>query len=261
MRIRWLGWAGVEVEEQGELVVVDPLEDAGAVFRALGDRAAGMPLPQIASPRPGAVAGLVTHLHRDHADAAALAAALSDDAAVHEPPDYGGGELERLALVQADRELTGTGLTRSPTAAWTSFTAGRFTITALPAADGTGDPQVSWLIEAGGKRVLHLGDTMFHGWWWRIAERFGAPDAVLAPINGPRVSFPHRRPRSPVPVAMDPEQAALAAELLGAEQLLPIHYGGYELAGLYEPIPNALEQLTSISSRTRAMPRGEAIEV
>lgn len=261
MRIRWLGWAGVEIEEQGELVVVDPLEDAAAVFRALGERAAGMPLPETTPPRPGAVAGLVTHLHRDHTDAAALAAALSDGAAVHEPRDYGGGELERLALVQADRELTAAGLARSPTEAWTSFSAGPLRITALPAADGTGDPQVSWLIEGGGKRVLHLGDTMFHGWWWRIAERFGAPDAVLAPINGPRVNFPHRRPRSPLPIAMDPEQAALAAELLGAEQLLPIHYGGYELAGLYEPVPDALERLTSISSRTRVMPRGEAMEI
>ncbi len=28
MRVRWLGRAGVEIEEHGERVVVDPLEDA-----------------------------------------------------------------------------------------------------------------------------------------------------------------------------------------------------------------------------------------
>ena len=91
MRIRWLGWAGVELEEQGERVVVDPLEDAAAVFAWMGERAAAMPRPEVIAPRPGALAGLVTHLHRDHADAPALAAALADGAPVYEPQGYGGG--------------------------------------------------------------------------------------------------------------------------------------------------------------------------
>ena len=36
MRIRWLGWAGVEIEAQDERVLVDPLQDAAAVFEWLG---------------------------------------------------------------------------------------------------------------------------------------------------------------------------------------------------------------------------------
>ena len=229
MEIRWLGWAGVEIEEQGERVVVDPLEDAAAVFAWIGGQAA-MPLPEVIAPRASALAGLVTHLHRDHADAAALAAALSTGAPVYEPQGYGGSGSEQLGIAQADHELTGAGLRREATAPWTSMTIGPFAVTALPAVDGTGDPQVSWLIEAGGTRVMHLGDTMFHGWWWRIAERFGAPTVVFAPINGARVSFPHRRPASPLAAVMDPAQAALAAELLGADQLVPIHYDGYARA-------------------------------
>ena len=78
------------------------------------------------------------------------------------------------------------------------------------------------LVEADGKKVLHLGDTMWHGWWWRIRERYGAPD-VAARINGARLSFPHRQPSSPLPGAMEPEQAALAAEMLQADRLVPIH--------------------------------------
>src|SRR4029077_16915960 len=136
---------------------------------------------------------------------------------------------------------------------WSSVTAGPFTLTALPAVDGTGDPQVSWLIESDGKRVLHLGDTMYHGWWWRIAERFGAPDAVLAPINGARLTFPHRRPASPLPGAMDPEQAALAADLVRAERVIPMHFDGYELDGIYEPVPDALDRLKTASDRVVAM--------
>jgi L-ascorbate metabolism protein UlaG (beta-lactamase superfamily) len=261
VKVRWLGWAGVEVEDQGERVVVDPLEDAAAVFAPLGERTAGMPVPNVVAPSADAVAGLVTHLHRDHADAAALKRALSAGATVHEPAGYGGAGLEQLAIAQADQELDAVGLVRRAATAWTSVTAGPFTLTALPAVDGTGDPQVSWLIEADGKRVLHLGDTMFHGWWWRIAERFGAPHAVLAPINGARLTLPHRRPASPLPGAMDPEQATLVAELLRAERLVPIHYGGYDLAGLYEPVPDALERVQAASDRVVALAPGECIEV
>src|SRR5947209_265239 len=112
MRIRWLGWAGVEVEAEGERVVVDPLKDAGAVYAWMGDKAATMPRPEVVAPQSGAVAGLVTHLHRDHTDAAALAAALSPSASVHEPEGYGRSRLEQLAIARADHELTAAALTR-----------------------------------------------------------------------------------------------------------------------------------------------------
>jgi L-ascorbate metabolism protein UlaG (beta-lactamase superfamily) len=262
MRIRWLGWAGVEIEEQGSWLVIDPLQDVSAVFAWLGERAATMAAPAVTPPRTGAVAGLVTHLHRDHADADALLRALAPGAAVHEPEGYGGEGLEQLAVAQADHELSAAELPRRPAAPWSSFTVGPFTVAALPAVDGTGDPQVSWLIEAGGKRVLHLGDTMFHGWWWRISERFGAPDVVLAPINGARVTFPHRRPASPLPAAMDPEQAALVAELLRADRLVPIHYDGYTLPGVYEPAPDALERLRAAgASRVTVLDLGGSVEL
>ena len=261
MRIRWLGWAGVEVEAEGERVVVDPLEDAGAVFAWLGERARECPTPETVAPSPGVLAGMVTHLHRDHADAAALAAALAPGAPVFEPEGHGGAGLELLGIAQADAELQAASLQRRAFAPWTSTGVGPFTLTALPAVDGTGDPQVSWLIEAAGKRVLHLGDTMFHHWWWNISERFGVPDAVLAPINGARLTFPHRRPASPLPGVMDPEQAALAAMLLRCERLIPIHYDGYVVSGVYEPVPNALQRLTAASPHAVQLGIGETIEI
>jgi len=242
MRIRWLGWAGVEIETQGE-------------------RARALPLPEVVRAEPGASAGLVTHLHRDHADAAALEGAVGAGGTVFEPVDYGGEGRERLALAQADGELTAAAVARQPAAPWTTAGVGPFTLTALPAVDGTGDPQVSWLIEADGKRVLHLGDTMWHGWWWRIGERYGAPDVVLAPINGARLTFPHRQPASWLPGAMDPEQAALAAELLQADRLVPIHYGGYRVPGVYEPVDDPLGRLDAATDRAAPMEVGEAIEV
>jgi L-ascorbate metabolism protein UlaG (beta-lactamase superfamily) len=261
MKVRWLGWAGVEVESGGQRVVVDPLDDAAAVFAFLGERAGEIRLPQVIACRPGAIAGMVTHLHRDHADASALRAALAPGAPLHEPRDSGGNELERAAIGQADQELTAAGLARTPTAPWTSTTVGPFSLTALPAVDGTGDPQVSWLIEADNVRVLHLGDTMWHGWWWRIAERYGPPDLVLAPINGARLTLPHRSPPSSLPGALDPEQAALATELLRGGRLVPIHYDGYDIRDVYEPVRDAAARVRAASKRAQVLEVGETLEI
>jgi L-ascorbate metabolism protein UlaG (beta-lactamase superfamily) len=261
MRITWLGWAGVEIEAQGERVVIDPLLDPEAVFAWFGEPARAVPLPDIVAPQPGSIAGLITHLHRDHADAGALGTALRAGASVHEPVDYGGNGRERLAVIQADGELTAAGLDRRPAEDWSSASAGPFTLTALPAVDGTGDPQASWLVEADGKRVLHLGDTMWHGWWWRIRDRYGSPDVILAPVNGARLTFPHRQPPSSLPGAMDPEQAALAADLLQADRLIPIHYGGYAIPGVYEPVDDPLGRLDAASDRATALDLGETIEL
>lgn len=240
MKITWLGWAGVEIEHEGVSVVVDPLQDARAVFAPLGERVEGTPAPEVIGAQQGqAIAGLVTHLHRDHADAAALASALAPGAPIFEPPAGGGDTAEELSLLQAETELAATGITRHRTAAWTEVSAGPFTLTALPAVDATGDPQVSWLVEAGGVRVLHLGDTMFHGYWWRFAHRFGPIDLVLTPVNGAVLSFPHRQPASPLPAVMTPEQAAIACEILGARKAMPIHADGYDVGGIYTPVSGA----------------------
>src|SRR3954447_1041739 len=242
MNVRWLGWAGVEIESDAATVVIDPLADPGATFAPLGEGAAAVELPQVVDSEGRAVAGLVSHLHRDHTDAAALAAALAPGAAVHEPPPFGGSDVENAALAQAEAELSASGVERRAVAPWESVTADGFTLTALPAVDGLGDPQVSWLVEAGGRRVLHLGDTVFHGYWWRMARRPGPFDVVFLPINGPRVEFPHRRPASGLPVALEPEQAALAGELLGARTVVPMHYGGFAIEPYYRPVERAEER-------------------
>jgi L-ascorbate metabolism protein UlaG (beta-lactamase superfamily) len=266
MRLTWLGWAGVELESDGVTVVIDPLDDPGAVFAPFGERSAGTPLPDVVEAAPGrAVAGLVTHLHRDHADASALAAALAPGGRVLEPPAGGGDELEELGLAQAEAELTAANLERTRVEPWTSVEAAPFTITALPSVDGLGDPQVAWLVEADGTRVLHLGDTIFHGYWWRMARRHGPFDAVLVPVNGAVVRFPHRRPASPLPAAMNPEQAAIAAEILGARTTIPIHSEGYEIDGIYEPVADGSDRFVQEAAehdvRTRILDPGEAIEV
>ena len=267
MRVRWLGWAGVEIEVEGAALVIDPLADVAATFAAVGEerlRQAKLPAVVPAEARGGALAGLVTHLHRDHADAAALAEALAPDAAVYEPHWAGGEDAENVALAQANTELDRAELRRRPSEIWERTEVGPFTITVLPAVDGLGDPQVSWLVEAEGQRILHLGDTIFHSYWWRIARRHGPFDVVLAPINGAVVDFPHLQPPSPLAAAMEPEQAALAGELLGARTVIPIHYDGYDIAPWYRPIEDARSRFeAAVADRpyeARLLELGECFE-
>jgi L-ascorbate metabolism protein UlaG (beta-lactamase superfamily) len=267
MKVRWLGWAGVEIEAEGASVVIDPLADPAATFAALAEDARErMEVPEVVAPLAGtAVAGLVSHLHRDHTDAGALAEALVPDAAVFEPVWPGGQDAENLSLAQSNFELERAHLQRRPFETWESAEVGPFTVTALPAVDGLGDPQVSWLVEAHGRRVLHLGDTIFHGYWWRMVRRHGPFDVVLAPINGAVTNFPNLQPPSPLAAAMEPEQAALAGELLGARTLVPIHYGGFAADPWYRPIEDARERFDAAAAdrsyEARGLDPGESLEL
>ena len=265
--VRWLGWAGVEIEAAGESVVIDPLADVDAVFAPFGDAVAGGAVPSVVpAARAGrAVAGMVTHLHRDHTDAAALAAALAPGAPVLRPQHGGGADVENLALAAAEHELAAAELAQVVVEPWETRSAGPFAITALPAADGLGDPQVSWLVTAEGVRVVHLGDTVFHGDLWRVAQRFGPADLVLVPVNGPVVRFPHRRPAAPFPVALDPERAAVACEILGAGLAVPIHHDGYAVEPFYVPVPDAGERFAAAAAQrgieARVLRVGETVEL
>lgn len=237
MRWRWLGWAGVELEHGDATLVIDPLADPAAVFAAAPPESVAHPAV-VAPTAQRAVAGLLTHLHRDHADAVALGGALRPGAPVLEPESSTGEGLEVLGLAQAEAELAAAGLPRRRLRPWERVEHGPFAITALPAVDGLGDPQVSWLVEAGGQRIVHLGDTTFHGGLWSVAMRGGPIDVLFAPVNGAVVRFPHRRPAVDRAIVMDPPAAAQAARILGARLTVPVHAEGYAVDGVYRPCPD-----------------------
>ncbi len=68
MRLQRLGWPGVEIEANGESIVIDYIQDTTPLVPVL--RSKHEPFP--ASSHPGNTAGaLLTHLHADHADAGA----------------------------------------------------------------------------------------------------------------------------------------------------------------------------------------------
>jgi L-ascorbate metabolism protein UlaG (beta-lactamase superfamily) len=149
-------------------------------------------------------------------------------------PEHAFGEGAEIALLERpEAALAASGLATEIVEPWRQVEVGPFQIAALPAVDGFGDPQISWVVAADGCRILHAGDTLFHGWWWLAALRRGPFDVAFLPAGGAIADLPSRQPASPLPAGMDPRQAALAAELLGAREVVPIHYGPIHEAANY----------------------------
>lgn len=221
MELRRLAWAGLEIEVDGQIAAIDFVED----FKHLrGEEPPPGEIP--APPADGSVdVALLTHLHSDHADIDALGRVLRPGAKVLRPELAFGEGAEVAMLERPEAALAASGLATEVVEPWRTVEVGPFEIAALPAADGFGDPQVSWAVRAGGRSVLHAGDTVFHGWWWLSALRHGPFDVAFLPAGGAVADFSARQPASPLPAGMDPGQAAIAAQLLGARQAVPMHYG------------------------------------
>jgi L-ascorbate metabolism protein UlaG (beta-lactamase superfamily) len=261
MEIRRLAWAGLEVNAAGETAVVDLVEDFS---RLHGDNPPGGEIPP--SPIPAtAVAGLLTHLHSDHTDVDALGRVLAPTAVVLRPERSYGSKAEVALIEKPESELEMSGLATRVVKPWETVEIGPFSFTALPAADGFGDPQVSWCIAADGCRILHAGDTLFHGWWWLSALRQGPFDVAFLPVGGAIVDLPPRQPPSPLPAGMDPRQAAVAAKLLGARAVVPIHYGPLHQASNYvqsdDPPGSLCAAAAELGIEARVLEPGERFSV
>jgi L-ascorbate metabolism protein UlaG (beta-lactamase superfamily) len=228
MQIRRLGWAGIELFSADTTLVIDHIASFGVFEQFLTGPRAPLPAPS----RP-VDAALVTHLHDDHVDATAIAGSLRGGHPVLRPHAIPVSGLDAVSTEPGERGLLEHGLETDSLHPWDTRTIGPFSVTALPAVDGFGDPQISWLVEADGQRVLHAGDTMFHGSWWSIALKSGPIDVAFLPINGPVCDFPHRQPPTPFAAAMDPQQAAVAAQILGAGVAVPMHYDDVHIPPFY----------------------------
>ena len=197
-----LTWAGIKLVSGDTTVFVD------AVGTDLwdGDAPEGL-VPVTADTRRRYA--LITHPHNDHFDVDTLKEVLGERGYVicH----------ESVAVYVASR-----GLRVIPVKDYEPVSRGGFIFTAVPAIDGFGGEQVSWVITVNDKRLLHAGDTMWHGKWSLIGQQFGPFDAVFMPINGAKIA---QDPMPASPLVQTPIQAIDAALQLRAKVLIPIHYG------------------------------------
>lgn len=206
-----LTWAGIKLQAGDTTVLVD------AVLTDLWDGAAPEALvPATADTRRRYA--LITHTHNDHFDAAGLGEVLGERGYVicH----------ESVAAHVASR-----GFRVISVRTWEPVARGGFVFTAVPAADGFGDFQVSWIITDGERRFLHAGDTLWHGGFDLVGRQFGPFDAVFLPINGARGGA---NPDIESATVMSPLQAVDAASLLRGRKLVPIHFGFDDPPGYVE---------------------------
>jgi len=219
MRIVRLSWAGVQIESEGATLVIDLLEHTAPVRSFMGDPR----LPIVFGPEVLDLA-LVTHLHPDHYDPDALRRKLRPDAKV-------------LCDPANAPKIASDGLAIMGLALYEPMSVGPFMVTALPAVDGLGDPQISFLVEAEKIKIMHFGDTLWHGHWWKIRARCGPPSIAFLPINGATTRFPNMTP-SGIPADLMPDQAASAAAILEAKLACPMHYGTFHNPPVYAELPD-----------------------
>jgi len=228
LRAQRLAWAGIRLQLGKDAVFLDPLIAPDVWGGSLRD-----PLVPVDGVE-GRRWVLVTHPHPDHFDRAAVRSALGEKGAVVCTPDVAAS-------------VAGTGFRVRPVALYEPALLGEFTATPVPAADGNGDTQVSWIVSGGGRRIIHCGDTMWHPQWWQIGRQHGPFDAAFLPING--ALFGWRKPESGVPAVLTPEQAAAAGAILGARLIVPIHYG-VSGADAYTEVPDAEAALLEAARRS-----------
>ena len=231
LSIERLTWAGVKLVSGNTTVFID------AVGTDIWEGKAPEGLVPVTADTARRYA-LITHAHNDHFDLETLKQVLGDRGYVicH----------DSIAAYIGSR-----GLRVIPAKMYEPVTRGGFVFTAVPADDGLGDNQVSWVIAGGGKRILHGGDTLWHGKLEIIGKQFSPFDAVFLPINGARIA---REPMPETPAVLTPVQAIDAAQLLGGKILVPIHYG------LNNP-PHYVEVVEPLDTLLReARKRGQVVQ-
>jgi L-ascorbate metabolism protein UlaG (beta-lactamase superfamily) len=190
MDIRFLGHAAFALEHDGKTVLVDPFLTGNPKAAATADEVA-------------ADAILLTHGHLDHfGDTMAIAKRTGAKVvAITEIADEINSAGEGVEAI--DTNLGGTaefdwGSVRLVPAWHTSTT-----------PKGTVSAPAGLVIEVGDKRVYHLGDTTLFS-DLALPKRRGHLDVALMCIGG------H--------YTMDRFDAVVAAELVGADQIIPCHY-------------------------------------
>ena len=95
-----------------------------------------------------------------------------------------------------------------------------------------------FIIETEGRTIFHCGDTAYFDGFREIGRRHKI-DVALLPIGA-------YDPPTGRDVHMNPEEAVRAFTELGAQWMVPMHYGTFRLS--YEPMHEPVERLLTCAS-------------
>jgi L-ascorbate metabolism protein UlaG (beta-lactamase superfamily) len=194
MDIRFLGQSCFELSAGDARVVIDPFLKPNN------------PVSPVSADELDATHVLVTHGHADHI-ADAVAVASKNDAPTAAIVELAAWLGEQGVANTLDPSLGGTVVFDW---GWAKLVQA-FHSNTTP--DGVSVGQAAgWVINIGGSTVYHLGDTCLFGDMKLIAESTPA-DVALMPIGG------H--------YTMDRHDAVVAAKLIGAQTVIPMHYNTF----------------------------------
>ena len=248
--VTFIGHSSFLVQAAGQNLLFDPVFSTWLILlrrqRRPGVRPRDLPPIDVV---------LLSHAHMDHLDRASLRRVVritrrrkGRAPVVVVPNDV--GDIVRGLGFSAVIELRW----------WESYIAGALTITHTPAKHwgtrwimdghrGYG----GYLVEGGARRLYYSGDTAYFAGFHEIGARL-RPEVALLPIGA-------YAPDSYRAVHTSPEDALRAFQDLGAEWMVPMHYGTFWLSEepLEEPLPRLLASAESmgLADRIAVVPEGE----
>jgi L-ascorbate metabolism protein UlaG (beta-lactamase superfamily) len=255
--VTFIGHSSFLIQIGSTSVLIDPVYyERASPISFLGPRRARAPGVRFGDLPPISLV-LLSHNHYDHCDLGTLELLQQRFHPTAVTP-LGNGRLLRSAGFRQVEELDW----------WETSRAAPLPITVTPAqhfsARGPFDRnRALWggfLIEAGGQRILHAGDSGYGGHFREIAERLGPIDLALVPIGAYEPRWFMRD------IHMDPAEAVQAHLDLGAQQSIAMHFGTFQLTpeGIDEPVrelANALRERAVPAERFRPLEVGESIRL
>jgi L-ascorbate metabolism protein UlaG (beta-lactamase superfamily) len=196
VHVWWLGQSGFLIGSGGRHLLVDPYLSDSLTAKYEGTATPHVRLtPRVAAPEQLSFVDIVlaTHGHTDHLDGETLRA-------------VGAPLVAPARIVELARERSGVAVTGI--AEGESVELGGFRVEAVPALH-PGEHCIGYVIEAGGRRLYHSGDTT----WLDPGVR--GVDVAFLPINGKLDN-------------LDGSEAARLARLVDAALAVPCHYDMFE---------------------------------
>jgi L-ascorbate metabolism protein UlaG (beta-lactamase superfamily) len=246
IQYNWLGHSSIILELEGKRFLLDPVFSERASFTQWMGPKRFHPTPISLEELPQIDAVLISHNHYDHLDRLVIEHMKEKDTLFYVP--LGIAELLVKWGVKKERIIEFDW--------WDETKVRDIRVIATPArhfsARGIGDRDeafwVSWSIVGENHRVFFSGDTGMTPQFSEIGERLGPFDITFMKIGAYDVQWPDMH--------IDPEEAVQAHLMLKGDQLVPIHWGTFDL-GLHhwqEPIERLIaaakkENVSILSSR------------
>ncbi|MCW3119309.1 MAG: uncharacterized protein JWM28_3391 [Chitinophagaceae bacterium] len=224
MRIQKLSWAGLKIWCGDKCVLIDAVEDFSLVSRFMG-----APKSEIFQFSENTKADYIvlTHLHFDHYSSKIIDKCLASS-----------GKIICSDLFSKKLKKQGFGQRLIELSIDESYSDGGITFKPVFSMDGIGDEQVAWIVVYHDLRLIHCGDTIWHGRFWKIGQNNPQIDYAFLPVNGVIANFEQAGLAfSSIPASLTPEQAVNAGKLMKAKKIIPMHYQLFD-GEFYRSLPN-----------------------